>query len=106
MKRLNWFKSKPKKQELIKIDWGQPTLVHKTSEYEMWKIEYLSKLYLVIVDNSKIEYGDWVLSKTGVLNQVLINTKLYKDWKKIISHLPLDNSNKLDNLKLITFNNC
>jgi hypothetical protein len=105
MKILNWFKSKPKKQESIKIDWEQPTLVHKTSEYEIWKIYFLSNPYLIVVDSNKIEYKDWCLSNNGVLSQVLINTNLYKGWKKVITHLPLDNSNKLDNLKLITFNN-
>lgn len=56
--------------------------------------------YLLVLDDSEIKDGDWCIYKTGEIIQYLV--KLNTDnLKKIIAHLPLNNSPILDGVPLL-----
>ena len=58
--------------------------------------------YLLVVDNSEIKQGDWFLEKAGRLGPIYFNEgKVNFHMKKIIAHLPLNNSPILEGVPLL-----
>ena len=53
--------------------------------------------YLLVVDDSEIKQGDCYLSASGICFYLKPN----KDCKKIIAHLPLNNSSVIEGVNLL-----
>lgn len=58
--------------------------------------------YLLVVDDSEIKQGDWFLEKAGRLGPIYFNEgKVNFHMKKIIAHLPLNDSPSLEGVPLL-----
>jgi hypothetical protein len=61
--------------------------------------------YLLIVDDLEIKVGDWFYDNDGELckytSDYVVNPNEWKDNKKIIAHLPLNNSSILEGVDLL-----